>query len=151
MKPLSAFVDQKAAASTTPSNGRGTAEADAAIREARAGRITMREMLRTVLAAQVFVPLSDPPSVEGNALKSWKPATVTKEAGDPSFLLAFTDIALATSFAQSNLAYCYGLLVDAQWLLSILPPNHGLALNPGGGSSFDWSAAGISAYQAESH
>jgi hypothetical protein len=135
--------------SQVPQKGRGTAEADAAIREARAGRLGVREMLRTVMSAQVFVPLAAPPSFDGNTIKSWKPATVSKEPGGAQFLVAFTDISLATTFARSNPSYGYGLLVEAPWLLTVLPPNHGLAFNLGGASSFDWPSLGIAGYQSE--
>ena len=106
-------------------------------------------MLGAVMAAQVFVPLADPPVLEGGAIKSWQPATVTKESGGAGFVVAFTDIALAVVFSKSNSLYCHGLLVEAPWLLTVLPPNHGIAFNLGGMSSFEWPAAGIAAYRSE--
>ena len=135
--------------SQLPQGGRGTAEADAAIRQARAGKLGVREMLGAVMSAQVFVPLAAPPTFNGNMIKSWKPATVSKEPGGAPFLVAFTDIDLATTFTRSNPSYGYGLLVEAPWLLTVLPPNHGLAFNLDGASSFDWPSVGIAAYRSE--
>jgi hypothetical protein len=108
------------------------------------------EMLPAILAAQVFVPLSAPPVVEGNSLKSWRPATITKPDTGGQFLLAFTDSALAKTFSTVNPDYSYKLLVEAKWLLSVLPPDHGIVFNPGGGEiNFEWSSEGISAYQED--
>lgn len=135
--------------SQVPQGGRGTAEADAAIIEARAGKLGVREMLGTVTSAQVFVPLAAPPAFDGNTIKSWKPATVFKERGGTPFLVAFTDMDLAATFTRSNPSYGYGLLVEVRWLLTVLPPNHGLAFNLGGASSFDWPSVGIAAYRSE--
>ncbi len=128
--------------------GRGTKEADSAIREARAGLMPVPNMLRAVLAAQVFVPLAAPPVMEGNSIKSWKPATVTKPAGGAEFLVAFTDASLAEVFTKSASDYTHGLLINVQWLLSALPNNHGIVFNIGGtDSNFEWSAEGISDYK----
>lgn len=151
MELFAKLFRRKAITLSSPSSGRGTGEADAAIREARAGRIAVQEMLRTVLAAQIFVPLAGPPRFEGKQLASWKPATVHKQANGASFLLAFTDIPLATSFSKSSPEYNHGLLVEAQWLLTVLPPNHGVAFNVGGTSAFDWSPEGIAVHQLQRH
>jgi hypothetical protein len=59
-------------------------------------------MLGTIMSAQVFVPLAAPPTFVGNSITSWKPATVSKEPGGTPFLVAFTDIDLATTFTRSN-------------------------------------------------
>jgi hypothetical protein len=126
--------------------GRGTVAADAAIRDARAGRIAVPEMLRILLEAQVFVPLAHEPVIEANVIAKWQPATVAKPTAGGAYLVAFTDAALAHQFATANAEYGHGLLVDATWLLSALPANHGIAFNLGGGSAFEWSASGIAEY-----
>jgi hypothetical protein len=54
-------------------------QAHAAIRDARAGRISVPQMLRSVIAAQVIVPLADAPGMDGKSITHWKPAIVTSE------------------------------------------------------------------------
>lgn len=131
---------------STAHEGRGTIEADAAIRAARAGRLGVPDMLRTLVGAQVIVPLAHEPTMEGNAIQKWAPATVTKADSGAAYLVAFTDSALARQFATVNAAYRYSLLVDAKWLLSALPPGHGIVFNVAGASALEWSASGIAEY-----
>jgi hypothetical protein len=125
-------------------------EASTAIREARVGRVPIPEMLRSILAAQVLVPLAAPPVLEGNSVKSWRPATLTKQDGGAQFLVAFTDTSLADNFFRSSPEHTYGFLVDVQWLLSALPKDHGIVFNIGDSEiNFEWSADGISEYQQD--
>jgi hypothetical protein len=128
--------------------GKGTREADAAIRDARAGRISVPQMLQSVLAAQIYVPLSDPPVIEGKTITRWKPATVTKQADGTQFLVAFTDPALMTAFLKNSPEHSFGFVVEASWVMRVLPPGHGIAFNVGGDNGFEWNADGISAYKS---
>jgi hypothetical protein len=128
---------------------RETTQADYAIREARAGRLSLPKMLSSVLAAKVFVPLASLPLFENNSIKKWNPATVTKRTDGLQFLIVFSDDLLCQKFLKSNQQYSHGLLIDSKWVLNALPPNHGIAFNPGGPSSFDWSAIGIEQYKRE--
>ena len=104
--------------------GKGMRAADLAIREARAGRITVPQMLRSVLAAQVVVPLADPPVNDGKSFK-WKPATITKQADGVQFLVAFTNETNLTAFSGSVPEYSFAFVLDAAGLLDLLPPWHG--------------------------
>jgi hypothetical protein len=124
-------------------------DADAAIRDARAGRTTIPEMLQRVMAAQVFVPLADAPVMEGASISRWKPATVTKPTDGAQFVVAFTDPALMTAFARSNPQYSYGFAVLASWLVGALPPGHGIVFNPGADHALEWTAATIATYQSK--
>jgi hypothetical protein len=106
-------------------------------------------MLRSVLGAQVLVPLADPPVMDGKSIARWKPATVTKQATGGQFLVAFTDESLVSAFSKDNPDHSFAFLVDTLWILDVLPPDHGIAFNVGGNNGFEWPAEGISAYKAE--
>lgn len=126
--------------------GKGTKEADQAIRDASQGRMEVPKMLKKVLSAQVFVPLSEPPVMGDDKMTSWQPATVTHpERGN--YLLAFTDDGSRKEFGKNNPDYNYGLMLDTGFLITILPPGHGILFNMGGESCFEWDRRGIAAYQ----
>lgn len=134
----------------TPEDG-GRAEAGDAIRAARAGRLSTQEMLRSVLATQVMVPLAEPPVMDGARLLSWKPATVSRDADGEQFVVVFTDEALDSQYARWRPEYPYRLRVGADWLISVLPAGHGIILNLGGGDiMLEWPAPGIQAHRADS-
>lgn len=148
MDLFSKLLDRARAASSG-SNRKNVREADAAIREARAGRLSVPKMLHSVMEAQLLVPLAEPPVLEGNSVASWKPATVSKQANGAQFLVVFTDETRSSRFATGNPEHSYVLLVDARWVLDALPPGHGIAFNPAGDNGFEWTAEGISAYRAD--
>lgn len=126
--------------------GKGTLEADQAIRDASAGKIEVPDMLTKVIASQVFVPLAEPPVMDGDKMKSWQPATVGHpERGD--YLVAFTNEDTRNTFIDSNPTYKFGMLMDTSFLITILPPRHGILFNIGGESCFEWDARGIMAYR----
>ena len=128
--------------------GIGTREADAAIRDARAGRISVPQMLQSVLGAQVYIPLADPPVMDGRIMTRWKPATVTKQGDGTQFLVAFTDPTLMTTFLKNNPEHSFAFLVEASWVVSMLPDAHGIAFNLGGDNVFEWNVDGIAAYKS---
>jgi hypothetical protein len=109
----------------------------------------MPEMHRAIMAAQVFVPLAAPPVFDGGYMKSWRPA-VYVEGGD-EFLVVYTDKELLHAFNTANPDYSYAYMTDADWVLTVLPPNRGLAFNVGGGktNSVLWPAEGIAEYRRE--
>ncbi len=110
----------------------------------------MQDMLRSVLAAQVSVPLADPPVMDGARLLSWKPATVSRDADGQQFVVVFTDEELDGKYAKWRSEYSYRLRVGADWLINVLPAGHGLLVNLGGGEiMFEWPASGIQAYRAD--
>lgn len=122
----------------------GLGEADAAIRNGRAGLIPIPEMLRRLFAAKALVSLADPPTMEGTSVVSWKPATVTKQGSQ--FILAFTNWDLLSAFATKNRTYSYVLLVNVAWVTQALPKEHGLIFNLASDNGFEWPAAGIEAF-----
>jgi hypothetical protein len=129
-----------------PEDG-GRREAGEAIRAARAGTLPMQEMLRTVLATQIIIPLAEQPVMDGARLLSWKPATVSKDADGEQFLVVFTDEELDAKYARFRPEYPYRLRAGADWLLTALPEGHGIIVNLGGGEiMFEWPARGIQAY-----
>ena len=52
-----------------------------AIELARQGRISVKEMLDRLASANLFVPLAEPPLMDGQRVRSWKPATLSKNDG----------------------------------------------------------------------
>lgn len=134
---------------TNPEDG-GRDEAGEAIRAARAGQLSTEEMLRAVLAAQVRVPLAEPPVMDGARMLSWKPATVSRDADGEQFIVVFTDEELDGKYGKWRPEYPYRLRVTADWLINVLPAGHGILFNLGGGDIlFEWPAAGIQAYRAD--
>ena len=129
------------------SEGQRTREAHAALQDARAGKITITQMLDLLLTAQVSVPLATMPKMEGDIMKSWNPATLTRATAGAQFLVAFTDGALLAAFSQQNPGYSLGLAVNTAWLLTVLPPAHGIVFNPGSASTMEWTADGIAQFR----
>jgi hypothetical protein len=128
----------------------GMREADEAIRAAQAGRLSMQEMLRSILAAPVLVPLADPPVIEGDRMLSWKPATVTRSDDGEQFVLVYTDEKLDRDYFERRPDYLYRLKVRADWLITVLPAGHGIAFNVGGVENvLEWPARGILAYRSD--
>jgi hypothetical protein len=131
-----------------PEDG-GRGEASEAIRAARAGRLPTQQMLQSILATQVIVPLAEPPVMDGARMLSWKPATVSRDADGQQFVVVFTDEELDGKYAKWRPEYAYRLRVGADWLLTVLPAGHGIVFNLGGGEiMFEWPASGIQAHQA---
>lgn len=120
-----------------------------AIQLARQGRIPVKEMLSTLIASSLFVPLAAPPEMDGENIKSWKPATVSKGDGS-QWLVTFTDAEVSAQFSKQNTGYSHGMRIDARWVLRAVPPGHGLVVNMSTPESmFEWNAEGLSRYIAE--
>ena len=128
--------------------GKGTREADAAIREARAGRMSVPDMLKVVLAAQVYVPLSAPPVMEGERIARWSPATLTKQADGSRLLVAFTDRKLMTAFSKKSAQHSIAFLAHVSWVMGALPPAHGIGFNLDGENWFEWTAEAVAAHRS---
>ena len=122
--------------------------ADRAIVQGRAGAITVPEMLRDIMSAQILVPLAGAPRIEGDRLVSWKPATVSKGDGS-QFLVAFTSHDLLTAFAKHSPEHSYAFQISARWVLGVLPAAHGIVFNVGGDNGFEWSADGLAEYRRD--
>lgn len=109
----------------------------------------MQQMLQSVLATQVIVPLAEPPVMDGGRMLSWKPATVSRDADGQHFIVVFTDEELDGKYARWRPEYAYRLRVGADWLITVLPAGHGLLFNLGGGEiMLEWPARGILEYRA---
>jgi hypothetical protein len=64
--------------------------------------------------------------------------------------VAFTENSLASNFSRSSPEHTHGILVDVQWLLTVLPKGHGIVFNIGSNeTNFEWGAEGIAAYQLQ--
>jgi hypothetical protein len=118
-----------------------------AIQEARAGRLSIGEMLSCLAEGSLVVPLAAPPKMAGQAVVAWEPCTISKPDGS-QWLAAFTEQELASEFGKQAPAYSYGMSIGTRWLLDVLPPDHGIVINVGTTEGFEWSAAGIAEYKA---
>ena len=74
-----------------------------AIELARQGRIPVQEMLGVLVASNLFIPLVEPPSMDAEIIKSWKPATVSKEV-ESRVAMQYP----STSFISSTTKQCAG-------------------------------------------
>ncbi|MGH8446580.1 MAG: SseB family protein [Solimonas sp.] len=120
-----------------------------AIRAARQRQLPIDDMLACLVASTLYVPLAEPPQMDGDLVKSWKPATAAKANGS-QWLIVFTDTDSISAFAQRNPSYSYQLQIAANWVLQTLPSGHGLAVNIGSPEiMFEWHADGIRQYMAQ--
>jgi len=119
-----------------------------AIELARQGRITVQEMLDRLASGHLFVPLAEPPLMDGKRLRSWKPAIVSK-TDRSQWVVAFSSADLATAFAKQNPVYSHGLSVKTKWVLPLLPEAHGLVVNIGSANTLEWNAEGLLRYKAD--
>jgi hypothetical protein len=125
-------------------------EVDAAIRAGLVGRISLHQMIRTLLAGPALVPLWTPPTLAGGSIVSWRPATVTDQRDGSRYVVAFTDEALDKEYYERCPDYPYRFKVQVGWLLGLLPPEHGLLFNFGGTENgFPWTASDILIYKKE--
>jgi len=118
-----------------------------AIQQARAGRLTIGEMLTCLAKSSLFIPLAAPPKMVGEAVVAWEPCTISKPDRS-QWLVAFTKQDLASEFCKQAPAYSYGMSIGTTWLLEVLPPDHGIVINVGTTQGFEWSAAGVAEYKA---
>ena len=87
-------------------------------------------------------------NMDGTSIARWKPATVTKQPAGAQFLVAFTDKVLVNNFSKNSPTHSFVLLVDAGYLLGVVPQDHGIAFNVGGENCFEWTAEDLSAYMS---
>jgi hypothetical protein len=138
-----AASESKAPTASTPFG------AHEAIRLARQGKLPISDMINCLVASNLHVPLDGEPELEGNMIRSWKPATVSKGDGS-KWLVAFTDSELSTQFVKQYPAFGYGLDTGARWVLTSIPPQHGLVVNLGYAEiNFEWAAEGLTRYRRE--
>jgi hypothetical protein len=124
--------------------------ADRAIGLAKSGKISVDAMLHEISRSSITVPLASPPSVDGDRLISWHPASLSGSDG-AKYFVAFTHGEAHKAFARQNPAFGYGFEVNALWVLHNLPPDHGLLLNIGATNGFEWRADRIAEFLRKVH
>lgn len=92
-------------------------------------RVELPLFLEFLLASQVFV-LLDREIPEDDPRLTSNPLVLTSPRGYLVVAL-FTSPDRATPFLDLAPTFSYGLLVNARWLLTVLEPAVGIALNPG--------------------
>jgi hypothetical protein len=147
MSLITKFFGRKIA-EAAPTSDEGLSASHQAIELARQGRISVKEMLDRLASANLFLPLAEPPLMDGQRVKSWKPATVSKTDGS-QWVVAFSSADLTVAFSKQNPVYSHGLSVKTKWILQLLPEAHGLVVNIGSANMFEWSAEGLLRYKAD--
>lgn len=149
MNLISRLFGRGAASEPTASTDDAQPNAQEAIRLAREGRLPVSEMLHRLVESNLHVPLDGEPELDGDIIRSWKPATVSK--GDGSrWLVAFTSAELSAQFVKQYPAFAYGLDTGARWVLTSIPPQHGLVVNMGFTHiNFEWPAEGLARYRRD--
>lgn len=122
------------------------APCDRAIQLARSGQLPVEKMLEQLVNGALLIPLAEPLAQPISEGFKWKPATLTKSTDGSKWLVAFTDSQLGSNFSQANSAYSFVLCVETKWVLSVIPPVHGLVVNISSDKIFEWSAEGLARY-----
>jgi hypothetical protein len=113
-----------------------------AVTEFVEGTMSDQELLTRLMAGFIIVPLAEEPIMEGDCIKVWTPAIITKADGS-QWQLVFTSSEANTEFAIQN-NYRFELLTGTEWVIRQLPPGRGLIFNIGLAHHFEWTAEGIS-------
>lgn len=109
------------------------------------GKLSEQELLARLMAGFIVVPLAQEPVIEGDAIKVWTPAIISKPEGS-HWQLVFTSSEANSEFAVQN-NYRFELLTGTEWVIRGLPPGRGLIFNMGLAHHFEWSADGISMFK----
>ena len=123
-------------------------QAHLAIRLAKAGQLSGKEMLDRLLAGKITIPLTEPPRIENGMIADWRPATAARADGS-QWLIAFTLPQLASAFCDVETQYGYYITVETRWVLERLPPQFGIAFNLQCEEMFEWKAAGLAKYKKD--
>jgi hypothetical protein len=105
------------------------------------GKISDVEALPILVAGFITVPLAKEPERDGTNIKKWAPVTVSKPDGS-QWVVAFRNEEAHLAYVERN-NYPFALTTNTDWVLSALPPEHGLVLNIGTKHLLEWSAEGI--------
>lgn len=121
---------------------------DEALCNARAGTLSVEQLVHAVAAGAVVVPLAGPMPEDAES-GSWQPITMTKRDDGSQWLVVFTNAARAAEFARATPGVTDAIEARTAWVMKVMPPDHGLLCNPGSDDCFEWSSAGLAAYQAQ--
>jgi hypothetical protein len=88
----------------------------------------MHAFLEILLRSKLFVPSMIEPEEKDEGL-ALSPVIVQSEAGP--VVVSYTDASRAPADATSILSGPYAILVEAAWILRIVPPEIGMWINPG--------------------
>src|SRR6478609_7618825 len=121
------------------------APADRAIQLARSGQISVDIMLQDISRSLILIPLSSPPTMDGDRLISWHPSTMTGPDG-AKYFVAFTQRNAHDAFVEQNPAYGYAFEVNPLWVLRHLPSDHGVLFNVHTPNGFEWRAEGVTQF-----
>lgn len=133
---------------SSPDDPLESVDLDEALRNARAGTLSVEQLVHAVAAGAVVVPLAGP-MPENAESGSWQPITMTKRDDGSQWLVVFTNAARAAEFARATPGVTDAIEARTAWVMKVMPPDHGLLCNPGSDDCFEWSSAGLAAYQAQ--
>ncbi len=105
---------------------------------AQQGKISDDELLKVLMASQVFLPVRDEKPMALNIQRSARaqPLVLTAEDGTP-ILVLFTSPERARPFLLDFPGFEGGILEQFKWVLERMGTGYGIALNPGSDLGFD--------------
>ena len=116
-------------------------ELERQLMSAQNGELAPETFLATLLDAEVFMPIYEPPTQPGGLQVSTtaQPLKVTTETGE-TVLVLFTSPERAKTFVASFPGYGGGLVTDLRWILQKLGVGYAITLNPGLEFGIDFEA-----------
>ena len=119
-----------------------------ALRLAKQGTISSKEMLTRLASGKLVVPVAELPRIENNVITAWRPANVSRVDGS-QWLLAFTSEELAAAFSQSEPSYPLQMSMSTAAVLEMLPTTWGIVLNLRTEDMITWNAAGVAKFKKD--
>ena len=124
------------------------ARTDEALRLAKQGIISSKEMLTRLAAGQLVVPVAELPRIEKSVITGWRPASVSRADGS-QWLVAFTNAEFAAAFSESEPTYPLQMSVSTAWVVAMLPASWGIVLNLRTENMITWNAAGVAKFKQD--
>jgi hypothetical protein len=105
---------------------------------AQEGRIDSDELLKTLMTAQVFMPVQDEKAPVANIQRSARaqPLVLSGEDDTP-ILVLFSSPERARPFLEDYPGFAGGIREPFRWVLENMGSGYGIALNPGSELGFD--------------
>lgn len=118
---------------------------ESTLRGVRDGDQEMHTFLQMLLRSKLFVPskIEPSPQTQGTA---FSPVIVQSEDGP--VVVCYTNSSRAPADADSPVSAPHALLVEAEWILRIVPPEIGMWINPGWDVGILMPAKGLAEFKA---
>jgi len=105
---------------------------------AQEGRLDSDELLKVLMASQVFLPVQDEKAPVLNVQRSTRASPLVLSGEDDSpVLVLFSSPERARPFLKDFPGFTGGILESFAWVLENMGSGYGIALNPGSELGFD--------------